>query len=435
MQSQRCAAPPTMSRSISVTSAPSDAATVAAVLPRGTAADDHESYGHAVQATRPRAAYPDPSMQQLLVDELTGDRVILAPGARTAARHLPQCTPIRAPRASPIVPVLRRQRARDAARGRTVRPRRARHAGLDAPGGPEQVPDRRRTAYAGVHEVVIFSPAHDADLSALLGRGRGRRARSRSATAPASISRTDAVTCRPFVNQGKAAGASIEHPHAQLVALDFVPPRAAGAPRSASTSGGVRRRSRTPSTCVDGDASSRGARRVADARSRVRLALDERRPAVRRSDRRRRPRRRRRACSDALVRDPRRARRRRVQRHDRDRAARPRPGRSVGGSTSFPASRCRPGFELGDRPVGEHRRARRRGRGTAGGCSEDPGRRSRSTRRPTDTWRRGRTDRAPRRLDGRRGRRSGSPARTHAASAPTFDCVTQGRPDPARPTA
>ena len=28
-----------------------------------------------------------------------------------------------------------------------------------------------------------------------------------------------------FVNQGKNAGASIEHPHAQLVALDLVPPR------------------------------------------------------------------------------------------------------------------------------------------------------------------------------------------------------------------
>ena len=35
MQSQRCAAPPTMSRSIMVTSAPIDAATVAAVFPAG----------------------------------------------------------------------------------------------------------------------------------------------------------------------------------------------------------------------------------------------------------------------------------------------------------------------------------------------------------------------------------------------------------------
>ena len=35
MQSQRCAAPPMMSRSINVTSAPSDAATVAAVFPPG----------------------------------------------------------------------------------------------------------------------------------------------------------------------------------------------------------------------------------------------------------------------------------------------------------------------------------------------------------------------------------------------------------------
>src|SRR5437773_630697 len=35
MQSQRCAAPPTMSRSINVTSAPSRAACVAALLPAG----------------------------------------------------------------------------------------------------------------------------------------------------------------------------------------------------------------------------------------------------------------------------------------------------------------------------------------------------------------------------------------------------------------
>ena len=27
-----------------------------------------------------------------------------------------------------------------------------------------------------------------------------------------------------FINHGKPAGASIEHPHAQVIALDFVPP-------------------------------------------------------------------------------------------------------------------------------------------------------------------------------------------------------------------
>ncbi len=37
MQSQRCAAPPMTSRSMSVTSAPSDAATVAHVFPAGPA--------------------------------------------------------------------------------------------------------------------------------------------------------------------------------------------------------------------------------------------------------------------------------------------------------------------------------------------------------------------------------------------------------------
>ena len=50
MQSHRWAAPPTMSRSISVTSAPRRAACGGRVLPAGPAADDHEPHGHRAQA-------------------------------------------------------------------------------------------------------------------------------------------------------------------------------------------------------------------------------------------------------------------------------------------------------------------------------------------------------------------------------------------------
>ncbi len=75
----------------------------------------------------------------------------------------------------------------------------------------------------GAHEVVVFSPDHGRDLARLdddavieaFGVLRDR-------------SRAHAVARRAYVqlavNEGREAGASIEHPHAQVVALDFVPP-------------------------------------------------------------------------------------------------------------------------------------------------------------------------------------------------------------------
>jgi UDPglucose--hexose-1-phosphate uridylyltransferase len=75
----------------------------------------------------------------------------------------------------------------------------------------------------GAHEVVVLSPDHDATFAELdddqavevltLLRDRAR-AHRRAGRAHSQV----------LVNQGRAAGASIEHPHAQVVALDFVPP-------------------------------------------------------------------------------------------------------------------------------------------------------------------------------------------------------------------
>jgi UDPglucose--hexose-1-phosphate uridylyltransferase len=78
-------------------------------------------------------------------------------------------------------------------------------------------------AVAGAHEVVVLSPAHDRSLGALSVDAATevfRTLRDRSAF------HLDAGLAHavPFVNHGRAAGASIEHPHAQLVVLDFVPP-------------------------------------------------------------------------------------------------------------------------------------------------------------------------------------------------------------------
>lgn len=75
----------------------------------------------------------------------------------------------------------------------------------------------------GAHEVVVLSPEHDASFGDLDDDQATEvltmlRARARA--------HTDAG--RPhvqlIVNEGRAAGASIEHPHAQVLALEFVPP-------------------------------------------------------------------------------------------------------------------------------------------------------------------------------------------------------------------
>jgi UDPglucose--hexose-1-phosphate uridylyltransferase len=75
----------------------------------------------------------------------------------------------------------------------------------------------------GAHEVVIFSPDHDRsfgrldDEDAVAAFGLLRdRARAQGAGRHAYV--------QVAVNEGRAAGASIAHPHAQVIALDFVPP-------------------------------------------------------------------------------------------------------------------------------------------------------------------------------------------------------------------
>jgi UDPglucose--hexose-1-phosphate uridylyltransferase len=74
-----------------------------------------------------------------------------------------------------------------------------------------------------LHEVTVLSPAHDATLAQLpldhvielFGLWRDRAARHADA---------GAVHVAPFVNHGRAAGGSIEHPHSQMVAVHGVEP-------------------------------------------------------------------------------------------------------------------------------------------------------------------------------------------------------------------
>jgi len=97
-------------------------------------------------------------------------------------------------------------------------------------GGPEA-----GSGATGAHEVIVLSPDHgaafgdlDDDQAAEVLTVLRDRARVHADAGRAHV--------QLLVNHGRGAGASIAHPHAQLLALDFVPPTVAvAAERFAST--------------------------------------------------------------------------------------------------------------------------------------------------------------------------------------------------------
>lgn len=85
-------------------------------------------------------------------------------------------------------------------------------------GGPHAGPGA-----TGAHEVVVLSPAHDHSFAQLDDAQAAEvltvlrdRVRHHLAAGHTFV--------QVAINHGRAAGASIEHPHAQIVALDLVPP-------------------------------------------------------------------------------------------------------------------------------------------------------------------------------------------------------------------
>jgi UDPglucose--hexose-1-phosphate uridylyltransferase len=85
-------------------------------------------------------------------------------------------------------------------------------------GGPDAGPGA-----GGVHEVVVLDPDHSRDLGRLTDAGVEElftvlrsRARTHAAAGLAHV--------QVLVNYGRAAGASIAHPHAQVIATEVVPP-------------------------------------------------------------------------------------------------------------------------------------------------------------------------------------------------------------------
>jgi UDPglucose--hexose-1-phosphate uridylyltransferase len=162
-------------------------------------------------------------MQQLLVDGLTGDRVILAP-ARALRPDTFRVPAVSLPNSVPSCPFCRdneRETPPEVARRGAGDP--------DTPGWTLRVVPNKYPLVGdgvpGAHEVVIFSPAHDTGFGGLSDAEAADVVLALRDRSHLHLDR-GCVYAQAFVNQGKGAGASIEHPHAQLVALGFVPPRA-----------------------------------------------------------------------------------------------------------------------------------------------------------------------------------------------------------------
>ncbi len=164
-------------------------------------------------------------VQELRTDELTGTVAIVAPGRATrpivfATTSSPTSAP---PPDCPFCPGHEAMTPPELAR--------TGDGAADTPGwhvrvvpnlypivGPDPAGDVR-----GAHEVIVCSPSHTRQLDSLS---------LDEATEVLAVLRDRAaqhldggfVHAAPFVNSGRASGASIEHPHAQLVAMSFVPP-------------------------------------------------------------------------------------------------------------------------------------------------------------------------------------------------------------------
>jgi UDPglucose--hexose-1-phosphate uridylyltransferase len=98
--------------------------------------------------------------------------------------------------------------------------------GLEAP-GPYDVRhfgNRWPALPGGRHEVVLHSPDHDASFPALGDEQAARVVELWSARTAALGAREDVAYVFVFENRGRAIGATIDHPHSQIMAFGSIPP-------------------------------------------------------------------------------------------------------------------------------------------------------------------------------------------------------------------
>ena len=170
-------------------------------------------------------------MPELRKDALSGRWVLLAPGrAARPGAFSPAATDERdAATDCPFCPGNEHETPPEVAR--------TGEGGPDTPGWrvrvvPNLYPfvggDDAGPGATGAHEVVILSPAHDRSL-ARLADGEAIEAVKVLRDRVRHHLGAGRAYVQAAINHGPAAGASIAHPHAQVIALDFVPPAVAAA--------------------------------------------------------------------------------------------------------------------------------------------------------------------------------------------------------------
>ena len=98
--------------------------------------------------------------------------------------------------------------------------------GLEAPEPYDvrYVPNRWPGLPGGRHEVVLHSPEHDSSFVSMGREGTVRVIELWSARTAALGAREDVGYVFVFENRGRLIGATIDHPHSQILALGLVPP-------------------------------------------------------------------------------------------------------------------------------------------------------------------------------------------------------------------
>lgn len=177
-------------------------------------------------------------MSEIRQDRTSGAAVIVAPergrrpqqGPRAAApqkipHYDPKC-PF-CPGNEAQLPSIVAERSANDAPGWSLRVVPNKYPALDLHAPPVAHTEHWAYPGRGMHDVIIESPRHDADAATMsadelravveIYRERSRHLLAQDRIAAAVL----------FRNRGRDAGASLPHPHAQIVALEIVPPRLA----------------------------------------------------------------------------------------------------------------------------------------------------------------------------------------------------------------
>jgi UDPglucose--hexose-1-phosphate uridylyltransferase len=98
--------------------------------------------------------------------------------------------------------------------------------GLEAPGPYDvrHISNRWPALPGGRHEVVLHTPDHDASFPSLGAERSAKVIELWSARTAALGSRPDVAYVFVFENRGRMIGATIEHPHSQVMAFSTIPP-------------------------------------------------------------------------------------------------------------------------------------------------------------------------------------------------------------------